>query len=163
MGVNAMNIAQAIEPSKTDRPSLFTDRAPADTPAPDISRGDKSKARDILAAIRTLHALDEAQRPATLDERQILLRFPGFGPVALGIFPDRHRYPDSWQPGELQVSSRRRMPKPRTTFMPSTPRPVIHAMRHSNLACPRCHRAGAGLYRRLHRPGAWGDAPIRWG
>jgi hypothetical protein len=35
-----------------------------------------------------LQGIEQAQRPATLDERQILLGFPGFGPVALGIFPD---------------------------------------------------------------------------
>jgi hypothetical protein len=34
-----------------------------------------------------LQGLEQAQRPATPDERQVLLRFPGFGPVALGIFP----------------------------------------------------------------------------
>src|SRR5206468_4991901 len=42
----------------------------------------------------------EAQRPATPDERQILARFPGFGPVALGIFPDpvTGQYKDAgWQ------------------------------------------------------------------
>ena len=45
-------------------------------------------------------ALDEAKRPATPEERQVLMRFPGFGPVALGIFPDpvTGHYPDaSWQ------------------------------------------------------------------
>jgi hypothetical protein len=108
MEVNTMNIPQAIEPSKTDLPSLLTFHSPAHTLAPDMSRGDKAKARDILAAIRTLQALDEAKRPATLDERQVLMRFPGFGSVALGIFPDpvTGQYKDAgWQQlgGELQA------------------------------------------------------------
>ena len=95
-----MNLPQIHEPSKVDLPSLCTVHTPAHTPPPEVSRGDKTKARDILAAIRTLKALDEAKRPATPEERQILLRFPGFGPVALGIFPDpvTGHYPDaSWQ------------------------------------------------------------------
>ena len=52
-----MNISQAIEPSKTDFPSLFTYQPPVNTPLPEVSRGDKTKARDILAAIRILKAL----------------------------------------------------------------------------------------------------------
>src|SRR5438128_1587472 len=39
------------------------------------AHGDKAKARDILAAIRTLKAVEEAQRPATPDERQALTAF----------------------------------------------------------------------------------------
>jgi N12 class adenine-specific DNA methylase len=69
-------------------------------PTPHTASGEKAKARAILAAIHTLQAIEQAQRPATPDERQILLRFPGFGPVALGIFPDpvTGRYKDAgWQ------------------------------------------------------------------
>lgn len=47
-----------------------------------------SKARDIIAAIRTLKTIEQAQRPATSEEKQILSRFSGFGPVALLMFPD---------------------------------------------------------------------------
>jgi SAM-dependent methyltransferase len=67
---------------------------------PRAASGDKAKARAILAAIRTLQRIEQAQRPATPDERQVLLRFPGFGPVALGIFPDpvTGQYKDAtWQ------------------------------------------------------------------
>ncbi|MGA2500336.1 MAG: DEAD/DEAH box helicase family protein, partial [Tepidisphaeraceae bacterium] len=53
-----------------------------------IASGEKSKARDILAAIRTVQSLEQEQRPATEEEKQILARFGGFGPVALSIFPD---------------------------------------------------------------------------
>src|SRR5215470_2939313 len=69
-------------------------------PTPPIASGTKAQARALLAAIRTLQAIEQAQRPATLEERQALVRFPGFGPVALGIFPDpvTHRYKDAtWQ------------------------------------------------------------------
>ena len=53
-----------------------------------IAGGAKGKARDILAAIRTLKVIEQAQRPATAEEKQTLARFAGFGPVALSIFPD---------------------------------------------------------------------------
>jgi hypothetical protein len=69
-------------------------------PTPPIASGTKAQARAILAAIRTLQAIEQAQRPATPEERAMLARFPGFGPVALGIFPDpvTHRYEDAtWQ------------------------------------------------------------------
>ncbi len=45
--------------------------------------GERAKARDILAAIRILNALDTEKRPATSEERQALSRFGGFGAVAL--------------------------------------------------------------------------------
>jgi hypothetical protein len=44
--------------------------------------------------------IEQEQRPATPEERQILARFAGFGPVALSIFPDpvTSRYKDAaWQ------------------------------------------------------------------
>jgi N12 class adenine-specific DNA methylase len=53
-----------------------------------IASGEKSKARDILAAIRTVKSLEQEQRPATEEEMQILARFGGFGAIALSIFPD---------------------------------------------------------------------------
>ena len=46
------------------------------------------KARDIIAAIRTLKTIEQEKRKATSDEKQALARFSGFGPVALTIFPD---------------------------------------------------------------------------
>src|SRR5215813_12763965 len=73
---------------------------PQGTPALHTVRGDKTKSRALLAAIRTLQAVEQAQRPATPDERQVLLGFPGFGPVALGIFPNpvTGQYKDAgWQ------------------------------------------------------------------
>ena len=55
---------------------------------PLAARGEKSKAREIIAAITTLQQLDREQRPATLDERDRLARFGGFGAVALSLFPN---------------------------------------------------------------------------
>jgi N12 class adenine-specific DNA methylase/predicted RNA methylase len=65
---------------------------------PIVATGDK--ARDILAAIRVLQAIEQEQRLASDDERQILARFGGFGAVALSLFPDpvTGRYKDAgWQ------------------------------------------------------------------
>jgi N12 class adenine-specific DNA methylase len=67
---------------------------------PPLATGEKAKARDILAAIRALKHSEDEQRPATPEERQVLARFAGFGPVALSIFPDpiTGRYKDAaWQ------------------------------------------------------------------
>src|SRR5713101_4081989 len=75
--------------------------APQPCPRPShAASGDKTKARAILAAIHTLQALEQAQRSATPEERAVLACFPGFGPVALGIFPDpvTGQYKDAgWQ------------------------------------------------------------------
>ena len=72
-----------------------------ETTAPQtIATGEKAKARDIIAAIRTLQLIEQEHRPATQPERQTLARFGGFGAVALSIFPDpvTGRYKDaSWQ------------------------------------------------------------------
>ena len=59
-----------------------------------------AKARDILAAIRTLKVIEQEQRSATDDEKSILRKFSGFGPVALSIFPNpvTGKYRDArWQ------------------------------------------------------------------
>jgi hypothetical protein len=53
-----------------------------------IASGEKSKARDIIAAIRALQKIEEEHRAATTEERQTLARFGGFGAVALSIFPN---------------------------------------------------------------------------
>jgi N12 class adenine-specific DNA methylase/trans-aconitate methyltransferase len=65
-----------------------------------MASGEKAKARDIIGAIRTLKMIEREQRPATPDEKAILARFSGFGPVALSIFPnhDTGTYKDrGWQ------------------------------------------------------------------
>ncbi len=65
-----------------------------------LASGEKAKARDLLAAIRTVQRIEQEKRHATPEERQVLARFAGFGPVALSIFPNpvTGRYKDaSWQ------------------------------------------------------------------
>ena len=65
-----------------------------------VASGEKTKARHILAAIRTLQRIEHEHRPATADERQTLARFGGFGAVALSLFPDpiSGRYKDAgWE------------------------------------------------------------------
>ena len=68
--------------------------------APEIASGEKAKARDAIAAIRTLQQIERETRSATEEEQTVLARFPGFGPLALRIFPDpvTGQYKDaSWQ------------------------------------------------------------------
>ena len=110
-------------------------------PTPPIASGVKAKARDLLAVIRTLQAIEQAQRPATPEECQILARFPGFGPVALGIFPDpvTGQYKDAgWQqlgeqlqallPPEDYASAKR------TTFTAFYTSPVVMQAMYAALA-----------------------------
>ena len=82
--------------------AVAADRGPPASPAgpPGVASGEKAKARDILAAIRTLQRIEGEHRPATAEERQALARFGGFGAVALSLFPDpiTGRYKDAgWQ------------------------------------------------------------------
>ena len=65
-----------------------------------MASGEKAKARDIITAIRNVKAIEQEHRAATPDEKQLLARFSGFGPVALSIFPDpvSGKYKDAgWQ------------------------------------------------------------------
>ena len=84
LGTNASpHQAPSAEPPQED------DLASASiTSHPPLASGEKAKAKDILDAIRTLKHLEHEGRPATPDERQALMRFGGFGPVALSLFPD---------------------------------------------------------------------------
>jgi hypothetical protein len=84
----------------THAPDATKTRQPAPSANVGIASGEKTKARDILAAIRTLKAIEQEKRAATPDEKQTLARFSGFGPVALSIFPDpvTGKYKDAgWQ------------------------------------------------------------------
>jgi hypothetical protein len=78
-------VAEPAPPVNAPSPSAERPAPPATSP---IAAGEKAKARDILAAIRTLKAIEEEARPAAAGEKHILARFAGFGPVALSIFPD---------------------------------------------------------------------------
>lgn len=84
-------------PASLRRPSEPAPRPPGQR---GIASGEKTKARDIIAAIRTLKAIEREHRPASPEEKQTLARFSGFGPVALSIFPDpvTGKYKDAgWQ------------------------------------------------------------------
>lgn len=50
--------------------------------------GEKAKALDILDALRTLQEVERERRLPVREERRVLARFGGFGPVALSLFPD---------------------------------------------------------------------------
>jgi N12 class adenine-specific DNA methylase/predicted RNA methylase len=54
---------------------------------PAIAAQERAKARDILAAVRTLKQIEQDHRPATMQERYVLARFGGFGAVARSLFP----------------------------------------------------------------------------
>ena len=111
--------------------------APSQPPQAAISSGEKSKARDILAAIHALQRIEREQRPAAPEERQTLARFGGFGAVALSIFPDpvKGRYKDaSWQAlgDELKtmLSPEEYDSAKRTTFNAFYTSPVVIAAIH---------------------------------
>jgi N12 class adenine-specific DNA methylase len=133
-----------------------------------IASGEKAKARDILAAIRTLKTIDQERRSATTEEKLTLARFAGFGPVALSIFPDpvAGRYKDaSWQavgeelqalttPDEYESAKR-------STFNAFYTSPTVIAAMHdalgrlgvpaqSTILEPGC---GSGNFMRLAPPG----------
>jgi SAM-dependent methyltransferase len=95
------NAPPRFTPATQPRPPLRQGPPPGPAVAPaEIAGGAKAKTRDILGAIRTLKMIEQEQRPATSEERQALIRFGGFGPVALSIFPDpiTGRYKDAgWQ------------------------------------------------------------------
>lgn len=87
---------------ETPHPAGIKGQPSDGTPAPvvEIASGEKEKARDILAAIRTLKAIEQEGRRSTPEEQRTLARFAGFGPVALSIFPDpvTGRFKDAgWQ------------------------------------------------------------------
>ncbi len=106
-----------------------------------IASGEKSKARDIIAAIRTLKAIEQEGRTATPGEKQLLSRFSGFGPVALSIFPDpvSGKHKDAgWQSLGEELKS---LLTPeeydsarRTTFNAFYTSPIVIASMHSGLA-----------------------------
>ncbi|MFL5328566.1 MAG: DEAD/DEAH box helicase family protein [Gemmataceae bacterium] len=105
-----------------------------------IASGEKAKAHDILAAVRTLGAIEREGRPPTHDERQMLARFAGFGPVSLSIFPDptTGRYKDvSWQVlgEELKtlLTEEEYISAKRTTFNAFYTSPTVVAAMHRAL------------------------------
>jgi N12 class adenine-specific DNA methylase/predicted RNA methylase len=120
-----------------------------------VASGGKAKARDIIAAIKTLQQVERGHRPATTDERDILARFCGFGAVALSIFPDpvTGRYKDAgWQalgdelkslltPAEYDSAKR-------TVFNAFYTSPAVTAAMHKAIA-----RLGVPAYATVLEPG----------
>ncbi len=119
------------EPPRSTRPA---------TPPP-VATGEKAKARDILAAIKILQTIEREHRRATTDERSILGRFGGFGPLALRIFPDpvtgRYKYA-GWQAlgDELKslLSPAEYDSARRTVFSQFFTSPVVMTAMHAALA-----------------------------
>jgi SAM-dependent methyltransferase len=108
---------------------------------PLMASGEKTKARDILAAIHTLARIEQAQRPVAPDEQRILGRFSGFGAVALSLFPNpiTGRYKDeSWQAlgEELRaiLSPEEYDSAKRTTFTAFYTSPTVITAMHEALA-----------------------------
>lgn len=101
------------------------------------STGEKGKGRDIIAALRALKEIEG--REPTDNERAILRRFPGFGCVALSIFPDPRtgQFREGWEQigrelrelltGEEYASARR------TTFNAFYTSPVVMRAAYAGL------------------------------
>ncbi len=114
---------------------------PNTTASPPVATGEKAKARDIIAAIKTLQAIEREHRPASTDERSLLSRFGGFGAVALSLFPDpvTGRYKDAgWQAlgEELKslLSSAEYDSAKRTVFSQFFTSPIVMTAMHAALA-----------------------------
>jgi hypothetical protein len=108
---------------------------------PLMASGEKTQARAILAAIRALSEVERDLRPATPDERETLMRFAGFGKVALSLFPNpvTGRYKDdSWQElgDELRtlLSPEEYDSAKRTTFTAFYTSPMVIGAMHDALA-----------------------------
>src|SRR5439155_23440230 len=92
-------------------------------------------------AVRALKTSEHEQRLATIEERQTLARFAGFGPVALSIFPDpvsgRYR-DDAWQAigEELQslLTPEEYESAKRTTFNAFYTSPIVIAAMHEAMS-----------------------------
>ncbi|MGE3804462.1 MAG: DEAD/DEAH box helicase family protein [Gemmataceae bacterium] len=131
-------MAEDAEPAAPDNDAPA--RALPTHERPAIAAGEKARARDILAAVRVLKSIERAQTTANPEQRQALLRFAGFGPVALSIFPDpvSGRYKDSsWQSigealCELLTAEEYDSAK-RTTFNAFYTSPTVIAAMHESI------------------------------
>ncbi|MCK6484520.1 MAG: DEAD/DEAH box helicase family protein [Phycisphaerae bacterium] len=129
----------ATHATQADDQEARDDAVPA--PVVRFASGEKEKARDILAAIRALKRIEDERRPATAEEKHALARFPGFGSVALSIFPDpvTGRYKDAgWQAlgEELQslLSRQEYDSAKRTTFNAFYTSPAVIGAIHDAIA-----------------------------
>ncbi len=127
-------------PEPTTQIEPRPDRPVGGTPA-HLASGEKTKAHDIIAAIRTVKAIEQEHRAATPEEKQTLARFSGFGPVALSIFPDpvTGRYKDAgWQFLGVELTSlltpQEYDSAKRTTFNAFYTSPTVIASIHEAIA-----------------------------
>ncbi len=121
-----------------------------------IPTGLKEKSRDLIVAVRTLKQVEQEQRPATLEEKETLLKFGGFGPVALTLFPDpvTGKYKDaSWQALGEELKSLLTPEEydsaKRTTFNAFYTSPIVMQAMHKALA-----RLGVPANATVLEPGA---------
>ncbi|MCA9215712.1 MAG: SAM-dependent DNA methyltransferase, partial [Planctomycetales bacterium] len=119
------------------------------------STGPKTKAREIIAAIRCLQQIEHGNRQLTSEERDVLSRFGGFGAVALYIFPDPvtgNYKDDSWQElgNELidLLSPEEYDSAKRTTFNAFYTSPAVMQTMHQALS-----RLGVSGQARILEPG----------
>ncbi|OWK39469.1 DEAD/DEAH box helicase family protein [Fimbriiglobus ruber] len=109
-------------------------------PVPTVAAGPMGKAKDLLAAIKTLKKLERLRCIPDDGEREVLSRFCGFGPVALHIFPDpvTGKYKDGWEQigEELRglLTPEEYASVKRTTFSQFFTSPVVMAAMHEGLA-----------------------------
>ena len=122
-------------------PSRDSDMPPQGSPPPRTASGEKAKARDILAAIRTLKAIEQEQRPATPEERQSSPASPASARWPCPSFPDpvTGRYKDAaWQElgEELQalLTPEEYASAKRTTFNAFYTSPTVMQAMHEALA-----------------------------
>ncbi|WP_238602664.1 DEAD/DEAH box helicase family protein [Fimbriiglobus ruber] len=105
-----------------------------------MAAGPMGKAKDLLAAIKTLKKLERLRCIPDDGEREVLSRFCGFGPVALHIFPDpvTGKYKDGWEQigEELRglLTPEEYASVKRTTFSQFFTSPVVMAAMHEGLA-----------------------------
>jgi N12 class adenine-specific DNA methylase len=140
---SATSFAELVRPTPpVEEPKPITplpDPIPESVRGPPTTSGEKGKARDILAAIRTLHQVEARGTPATPEERDALSRFCGFGPVALSIFPNpgSGEFKPGWQElgEELKalLTPDEYASVKRTTFSQFFTSPTVMASMHSAL------------------------------
>jgi N12 class adenine-specific DNA methylase len=91
-----------LPPERVEKPAFVERIAPRPAPqivTSNVASGEKAKAKDNIAAIRTLHEVERSGKPATQEQREALAKFCGWGPVALSIFPNpvTGEYKEGWK------------------------------------------------------------------
>lgn len=85
----ATHIASTNSPEHQSMVAVSSGATTVEPPtSPRIASGGRTKARDLLDAIRTLKRIESEGRESSQSEKLLMSQFSGFGPVALSIFPD---------------------------------------------------------------------------